>query len=63
MTKITIDGTPASFLLLSTPRGRWVAVRRHQDLTVTIAARDLDPAALTIAPIPDLAAVLLGPEP
>lgn len=62
-TKITIDGAPASFLMLSTPSGRWVAVRRHHDLTVTIAARDLDPAMLTIEPIPDPAARLLGPEP
>lgn len=62
-TKITIDGTPASFLMLSSPSGRWVAVRRHQDLTVTIAARDLDPATLTVEPIPDPAARLLGPEP
>ncbi|MDQ6817526.1 MAG: hypothetical protein M3018_09020 [Actinomycetota bacterium] len=62
-TQITIDGTPASFVMLSTPSGRWVAVRRHQDLTVTIAARDLDPVTLTIEPIPDLAARLLGPEP
>lgn len=62
-TNITIDGTPASFLMLSMPSGRWVAVRRHHDLTVTIAARDLDPAMLTIEPIPDPAARLLGPEP
>jgi hypothetical protein len=62
-TKITIDGAPASFLMLSKPSGRWVAVRRHQDLTVTIAARHLDPTRLTIEPIPDPAARLLGPEP
>ncbi len=62
-TKITIDGTPAAFLILSMPSGRSVAVRRHHDLTVTIAARDLDPATLTIEPIPDPAAGLLGPEP
>jgi hypothetical protein len=60
---ITIDGTARPFLGLSTPTGRWVAVRRHHDLTITIAARDLDPAGLTLEPIPDPAARLLGPQP
>ncbi len=62
-TKIAIDGTPDPFLMLSTPGGRCVAVRRHLDLTVSIAARDLDPATLTIEPMADPAACLLGPEP
>ena len=62
-TKITIDGTPASFLMLSTPSGRWVAARPPHDLTVTIAARDLDPATLTIEPIANPTARLLGPKP
>jgi hypothetical protein len=43
--------------------GLWVAVRRHHDLTVTIAARGIDPASLVIEPIADPAARLLGPEP
>lgn len=60
---ITIDGTPQPFLRLSTPTGRWVAVRRHDDLTLTIAAHDLDPTTLTLEPIPDPAACLLGPKP
>jgi hypothetical protein len=60
---ITIDGTPQPFLRLSAPTGRWVAVRRHGDLTITIAARDLDRTTLTLEPIPDPAARLLGPEP
>jgi hypothetical protein len=60
---ITIDGTARPFLRLSTPAGRWVAVRRHEDLTITIAARNLDPTTLTLEPIPDPAARLLGPEP
>jgi hypothetical protein len=60
---ITIDGTPQPFLALSIPTGRWVAVRRHDDLTITIAALDVDPATLTLEPIPDPAARLLGPEP
>jgi len=61
--QITIDGAAAPFLILTTPSGRWVAVRHHDDLTVTIAARDLDPTTITIEPIADPAARLLGPEP
>jgi hypothetical protein len=60
---ITIDGTPQPFLRLETPTGRWVAFRRHGDLTITIAARNLDPSTLTLEPIPDPTARLLGPEP
>jgi hypothetical protein len=62
-TQITIDGTAAPFLVLTTSSGRWVAVRRHDHLTVTIAARDLDPTTITIEAIADPAARLLGPEP
>ena len=51
------------FLALTTPGGRWVAVRRRHDLTVTIATRDLDPATITIEPICDPATRLLGPDP
>ncbi|MFZ0387513.1 MAG: hypothetical protein WAL22_17760, partial [Solirubrobacteraceae bacterium] len=40
---ITTDGSPQPFLRLSTPTSRWVAIRRHRDLTITIAAGDLDP--------------------
>ncbi len=60
---ITVDGTPQPFLTLTAPGGRWVAVRRHDDLTITIAADNLDPTTITIEPIPDPAARLLGPEP
>jgi hypothetical protein len=62
-TLITIDGTREPFLTLTPPSGRWVAVRRHDDLTITIAGRDLDPTTLTLEPIPDPAARLLRPEP
>jgi hypothetical protein len=62
-TLITIDGSPGPFLTLTPPSGRWVAVRRHDDLTITIAGRDLDPTTLTLEPVPDPAARLLGPEP
>jgi hypothetical protein len=60
---MTIDGTPQPFLRLSAPTGRWVAVRRHDDLIITIAVRDIDPTALTLEPIADPQARLLGPEP
>jgi hypothetical protein len=62
-TLITIDGSPEPFLTLTPPNDRWVAVRRHDDLTITIAGRDLDPTILTLEPIPDPAARLPGPEP
>jgi hypothetical protein len=60
---IAIDGIPEPFLALTTATGRWVAVRRHDDLTITVAGRDLDPTTITLEPIPDPAARLLGPEP
>ena len=62
-TQITIDGSPAAFLTLTTPDGRWVATRRHEDLMITIAGRDLNPATLSIEPIPNPAARLLGSKP
>ena len=62
-TQITIDGSPAPFVTLTTTSGRWVAVRRHHDLTVAIAARDLAPSTVTIERIPDPAARLLGSGP
>jgi hypothetical protein len=60
---ITIDGTPEPFLRLTTPTGRWVAVRRHDDLTIIVAGRGLDPTTITLEPIRNPAARLLGPEP
>jgi hypothetical protein len=57
-----IDGTDQPFVALTTPGGRWVAVRRHNDLTVTIAAHDLDPTKISLEPVADTAR-LLGPEP
>jgi hypothetical protein len=62
-TEITIDGTPESCLTVGTPHARWVAVRRHHDVTVTIAAREIDPATLTIEPIANPNVRLLGPKP
>ncbi len=61
--EITIDGAREPFLTVGTPNAHWVAVRRHHDVTITIAARELDPASLTIEPIADPAARLLGPKP
>jgi hypothetical protein len=62
-TLITIDGTPEPFLTLSSPTGRWVAARRHNDLTITIAGHGLNPTSITLEPIADPAARLLGPAP
>jgi hypothetical protein len=62
-TAFTIDGAPERFLTVGTPNARWVAVRRHQGVTITIAAREIDPAALIIEPIADPTARLLGPKP
>jgi hypothetical protein len=62
-TEITIDGARELFVMVGTPNARWVAVRRHNDVTITIAAREIDPAPLIIEPIADPAARLLGPEP
>jgi hypothetical protein len=62
-TQITIDGAAAPFVTLTTPSGRWVAARRHAGLTVTIAARNVEPGSLLIEPIADPAESLLGPEP
>lgn len=62
-TEITIDGARTSCLTVGTPNAHWVAVRRHHDVTITIAAREIDPASLIIEPIGDPAARLLGPEP
>jgi hypothetical protein len=62
-TEITIDGAREPFLTVGTPNAHWVAVRRHHDVTITIAARGIDPASLIIEPIADPAARLLGPEP
>ncbi len=57
------DGAAAPFVTLTTPSGRWVAVRRHHGLTVTIAARGVEPGGLLIEPIADPAGLLLGSEP
>jgi hypothetical protein len=62
-TEITIDGAREPFVAVGTPNARWVAVRRHHDVTITIAAREIDPASLIIEPIANPAARLLGPEP
>lgn len=62
-TEITIDGEGEPFVTVGTPNAHWVAVRRHHDVTVMIAAREIDPASLIIEPIADPQARLLGPEP
>jgi hypothetical protein len=60
---ISIDGTPAPFRTLTAATGHWVAIRHHNDLIITIAASDLDPTLITLEPIADPAARLLGPKP
>jgi hypothetical protein len=60
---ITIDGAPTMMLMLTAPPGRWVAAAGHADLTVIVAAHDIEPGALRLEPIGDPAAQLLGPEP
>jgi hypothetical protein len=62
-TEIMIDGAREPFLTVGTPNAHWVAVRRHHDLTIAIAAHEIDPASLIIEPIADPNARLLGPEP
>ncbi len=62
-TELTIDGAREPFLTVGVPNAHWVAVRRHQDVTITIAGREIDPASLIIEPIADPHARLLGPEP
>lgn len=62
-TRIMIDGAREPFLTVGTLNARWVAVRRHHGVTLTIAAREIDPASLIIEPIADPAARLLGPKP
>jgi hypothetical protein len=60
---IAIDDASTEMLMLNAPRNRWVAVARHADLTIIVAASDLEPAPLRLEPIADPAAQLLGPEP
>ena len=62
-TEIMIDGSLEQFVTVGTPNARWVAVRRHHDVTITIKAREIDPASLVIDPIANLTARLLGPRP
>jgi hypothetical protein len=62
-TEIMIDGEAEPFVTVGSPNARWVAVRRHCDVTITIVGREIDPASLVIEPIADPNARLLGPEP
>lgn len=62
-TEIAIDGTRETFLTVGTPNAHWVAARRHHNVTITVAAREVAPASLLIEPIADPNARLLGPKP
>lgn len=59
---ITIDGTTVEALVLTAPDGYWVAAAGHDDGTIIVAARDLDPATLRLESVKNTAE-LLGPEP
>jgi hypothetical protein len=61
--EITIDGAHEPFVTVGIPNAHWVAVRRHHDVTITIATREIDPAWQIIELIADPAARLLGPKP
>lgn len=62
-TQLTIDGAREAFVTVGTPNAHWVAVRRHHDITITVAAREIDPASLVIEPVADPNVRLLGPKP
>jgi hypothetical protein len=62
-TEIMIDGAAELFVTVGRLDARWVAVRRHHDVTITIVGREIDPASLVIEPVADPNARLLGPEP
>ena len=59
---ITIDGCPQPFSH-SAPRPAVGSPSADTTTSITIAAHNLDPATLTLEPILDPAARLLGPEP
>ncbi|MGH8302641.1 MAG: hypothetical protein ACRET5_14350, partial [Steroidobacteraceae bacterium] len=50
-TEISIDGRREPFLTVGSLDAQWVAVRRHHGATVTIVAREIDPAALELEPL------------
>ena len=60
---ITIDGETTTALMLSTSEGQWVAAARLADLTILVAAADVEPASLRLGPLADPVTQLLGPEP
>ncbi|MGH2915729.1 MAG: hypothetical protein ACRDMX_12165 [Solirubrobacteraceae bacterium] len=62
-TQIMIDGVREAFMTVGAPDARWAAIRRHRDLTITITARDTQPASLVLEPIANPEARLLGPQP
>lgn len=60
---LTINDTPTAALALSTQCGRWVAMAAYAELTIIVAAHDLQPASLRLGVIADPISELLGPEP
>jgi hypothetical protein len=58
---ITIDDGSMTAVMLSGPGNRWVAAGTHGELTIIIAADNVEPSSLRLRPISG--AQLLGPEP
>jgi hypothetical protein len=56
-----LDDEPAAFVAVASAE-RWVAVRRHGDLTITIEARDVDPGSVELYALADPLADLAAPE-
>lgn len=60
---LTINDTPIAALVLRTQRGRWVAAAASAEVTIIVAAHDLQPPSLRLRAIADPISELLGPEP
>jgi hypothetical protein len=58
---IDTDESPLTTVMLTGPENRWVAAGQHGDLTIIIAAHNVEPSSLHLEPIP--LSRLLGPEP
>jgi hypothetical protein len=58
-----IDDAPMAAVVVRRPSRWWVAVARNDDLTITVAAFNVEPASLRLRRIADPVAELLGLEP
>ena len=57
-----VDGEAVPFVFVAAAN-RWVAVTRRGDLTITIAARDVEPAGIELSALSDPLAALGEPDP